>query len=158
QSSLNIAPARIANIDAEFLADFKSRLGLEGDIRPEDIFCYAYAVFFSPAYRNRYSEFLRNDFPRLPMTGNVDLFSRLSLCGSDLVGLHNLDSAAMAILGTTPINVDGAVIEGVKHSSSTVWIDKAQARGFRGVPDHVWNFHIGGYQVCERWLKDRKGR
>ncbi|HDL03247.1 MAG TPA: hypothetical protein ENH25_03855, partial [candidate division Zixibacteria bacterium] len=22
----------------------------------------------------------------------------------------------------------------------------------------VWEFHIGGYQVCHKWLKDRKGR
>jgi hypothetical protein len=27
--------------------------------------------------------------------------------------------------------------------------------GYRGVPEAVWNFHIGSYQVCERWLKDR---
>lgn len=40
----------------------------------------------------------------------------------------------------------------------TVWIDKGQTEGFRGVPENVWNFHIGGYQVCEKWLKDRKGR
>ncbi|MFZ1471592.1 MAG: type ISP restriction/modification enzyme, partial [Anaerolineae bacterium] len=39
-----------------------------------------------------------------------------------------------------------------------VWLDKAQTAGFRGVPEPVWNFHIGGYQVCEKWLKDRKGR
>jgi hypothetical protein len=39
-----------------------------------------------------------------------------------------------------------------------VWLDKGQTRGFRGVPETVWNFYIGGYQVCEKWLKDRKGR
>ena len=39
-----------------------------------------------------------------------------------------------------------------------MWVDKAQTTGFRGVREDVWNFHIGGYQVCEKWLKDRKGR
>ena len=49
-------------------------------------------------------------------------------------------------------------VEKVAYSKETVWIDKEQTAGFRGVPEAVWNFHIGGYQVCEKWLKDRKGR
>ena len=43
-------------------------------------------------------------------------------------------------------------------SNDTVWLDKAQTIGFKGVREDVWSFHIGGYQVCEKWLKDRKGR
>ncbi|GEM_PF-2258973 len=46
----------------------------------------------------------------------------------------------------------------LKWSDSTVWLDKAQTTGFAGVPQNVWNYHIGGYQVCQKWLKDRKGR
>jgi SOS-response transcriptional repressor LexA len=49
-------------------------------------------------------------------------------------------------------------VEKVTYSNDTVWLDKAQTTGFRGVPENVWNFHIGGYQVCAKWLKDRKGR
>ena len=49
-------------------------------------------------------------------------------------------------------------VEKISWSSKMVWIDKAQTSGFKGVPEAVWNFHIGGYQVCEKWLKDRKGR
>ncbi len=51
---------------------------------------------------------------------------------------------------------------------NTVWIDadaatkgQATARGttgFHGIPEAVWNFRVGGYQVCQKWLKDRKGR
>ena len=51
-----------------------------------------------------------------------------------------------------------AEVEKISYAGETVWIDKAQTRGFRGVPESVWNFHIGCYQVCEKWLKDRKGR
>jgi hypothetical protein len=29
---------------------------------------------------------------------------------------------------------------------------------FTGIPSEVWNYHIGGYQVLDKWLKDRKGR
>jgi len=46
----------------------------------------------------------------------------------------------------------------VSYAKKAVWLDKEQTCGFRGVPEEVWNFHIGGYQVCEKWLKDRKGR
>ena len=49
-------------------------------------------------------------------------------------------------------------VEKVSYSDETVWIDKAKTRGFKGVPDEVWNFHIGGYQVCEKWLKDRQAK
>ena len=37
-----------------------------------------------------------------------------------------------------------------------IYINKEQY--FEGVPPEVWNFHVGGYQVCQKWLKDRKGR
>jgi hypothetical protein len=49
-------------------------------------------------------------------------------------------------------------VEKVSYKEGTVFFDKAQTTGFKGVPENVWNFHIGGYQVCEKWLKDRKGR
>jgi hypothetical protein len=49
-------------------------------------------------------------------------------------------------------------IEKVNYARETVWLDKAQTTGFTGVPANVWEFHVGGYQVCEKWLKDRRGR
>jgi len=49
-------------------------------------------------------------------------------------------------------------LERVTYTNGTIWLDKKQTCGFAGVPEAVWNFHIGGYQVCEKWLKDRKGR
>ena len=52
----------------------------------------------------------------------------------------------------------GPEVEKVSWSKNTVWLQKAQTVGFKGVREDVWNFHIGGYQVCEKWLKDRKGR
>jgi hypothetical protein len=56
------------------------------------------------------------------------------------------------------IGYRNTVVEKVTWSIKTVWIDKAQTIGFKGVPEAVWKFHIGGYQVCEKWLKDRKNR
>jgi len=56
---------------------------------------------------------------------------------------------------TTLIGSGDFQVEKVSYSDEIVWIDKAKTHGFRGVPEEVWNFHIGGYQVCEKWLKDR---
>ena len=104
-------------------------------------------------------DFLKIDFPRLPLTSSLELFRSLSKLGGELVALHlmespKLDKHITKWLGTTP----STEVEKVTYSDKTVWIDKAESEGFRGVPEDVWNFHIGGYQVCEKWLKDRKGR
>ena len=145
-----------------------------------DVFLsYVYAVLHSPGYRSRYAEFLKIDFPRLPLTSSLGLFRALAKLGGELVALHLLESPKLdkpitEWRGATP---SGEVekVSYVKAASSrlntrqdaastaastigTIFIDKAQTQGFQGVPENVWNFHIGGYQVCEKWLKDRKGR
>jgi predicted helicase len=127
-------------------------------VTPEDIFHYAYAVFYSPTYRARYAEFLKIDFPRLPLTGNRDLFFRLAALGGELVALHLMESPKLNDL-ITEYPVKGTdIVEKVRYNDKgdRVWINPTQY--FGGVPAAIWNFHIGGYQVCEKWLKDRKGR
>jgi hypothetical protein len=98
------------------------------------------------------------DFPRLPPPGSLDLFRALARLGGELVALHLLESPALDNPRTEFIGGRHPVVEKVSWSRQAVWIDKAQTTGFRGVPEAVWSFHIGGYQVCEKWLKDRKGR
>jgi len=146
-----------SNLTAKFY-EAVSRQLRTGDITPEDIFHYAYAVFHSPGYRSRYAEFLKIDFPRLPLTGNVVLFRALARLGGELTALHLLESPRLAQPSTEFIGSRNAEVEKVSWTRDTVWVDKAQTTGFRGVREPVWNFHIGGYQVCEKWLKDRKGR
>jgi predicted helicase len=117
-----------------------------------------YAVFHSPTYRTRYAEFLKIDFPRLPLTRNVGLFRALAVFGAELVALHLMESPRL----DKPITQftgkgDSVVASGYpKYDDATVWINGTQ--GFAGVPQDVWEFHIGGYQVCLKWLKDRRGR
>ena len=132
--------------------------GLPSSITAEDIFHYAYGVFRSPSYRSRYAEFLKIDFPRLPLTESLDLFKELSRLGGELVALHLLESKLLEKPRTTFIGSKDQEIQKISFKDDTVFIDKAQTSGFEGVPEKVWNFHIGGYQVCEKWLKDRKGR
>jgi predicted helicase len=127
-------------------------------------------VFHSPGYRSRYAEFLKIDFPRLPLTGNLELFRALARLGGELVALHLLESPKLnkpLTIYTGPPNPE---VKRVGWANKAVWLDAPPTPrgatvapypgtiGFRGVPEAVWNFHIGGYQVCEKWLKDRKGR
>jgi predicted helicase len=139
--------------------------GLPAGLTPEDIFHYAYAVFHSPGYRSRYAEFLKIDFPRLPLTGNLELFRALARLGGELVALHLLESPTLE-KSLTQFTGPSKLVTKPGWADGTVWLDAGGKKaattpgssGFRGVPEQVWNFHIGGYQVCEKWLKDRKGR
>src|SRR5262249_43602364 len=135
-----------------------------GDLRstvgPEDILHYAYAVFHAPSYRRRYAEFLKYDFPRLPLTSDLELFRALCAEGQELVRLHLLLKEAPAT-GTFRVAGDNEVRRvhyaepAHAEGAGRVWINATQY--FAGVPANVWQFRIGGYPVCGKWLKDRKG-
>ncbi len=132
----------------------------EGVFGPEDVFYYAYAIFHSPTYRERYAEFLKIDFPRLPLTGDVGLFGRLARLGAELVSLHLMKSPRLSDFMTTfNIEGDNEVARGYPKYNEVkgrVAINKRQY--FGGVAPEIWDFHIGGYRVAEKWLKDRRGR
>lgn len=155
-----------ANLAPQFLSSLANKLGLTKDkssglptgLTPEDIFHYAYAVLHSPGYRSRYAEFLKIDFPRLPLTGNLELFRALAGLGSELTALHLMESLKLDKAITEFIGSRNPEVEKATWSNNTVWVDNSQTSGFKGVREDVWNFHIGGYQVCAKWLKDRKGR
>jgi len=181
---------RRPNLEPRFIAEMAGRLGLsfvsdgQGDLRkafgPEDVFHYIYAVLHSPTYRSRYAEFLKTDFPRIPLTSNLVLFRTLVEKGGELVALHVLESPTLAkpitrypVVGPNivdpgfpryvapgePSSEDGKPVE-----AGRVYINKgdpkAGVRGqyFEGVPHEVWEFWVGGYQPCQKWLKDRRGR
>lgn len=154
------------NLAKSFLRAFAKTLnlpptkpfGLPEGLKPEDVFHYIYAVLCSPGYRARYAEFLTIDFPRLPLTQDLVLFRALAQIGDELVLLHLLESATLDRSNTEFLGDPNPEIEKASWSEETVWVDKALTIGFRGVPESVWNFHIGGYQVCEKWLKGRRGR
>lgn len=157
---------RKPNLSTKFVADVEAQLGctfvpdgtgdLKKTIGPEDIFYYIYAVFHSPTYRARYAEFLKMDFPRLPLTRNLELFRTLAVKGKELVGLHLLEQTPKPFSKFAGKG-DNTVAPGYpKYEDDTVWINEEQ--GFKDVPEDVWEFQVGGYQVCHKWLKDRRGR
>ncbi|MBD2138284.1 N-6 DNA methylase [Anabaena sp. FACHB-1237] len=127
---------------------------------PETIFYYIYAIFHSPTYRSRYAEFLKIDFPRVPLTSNNELFCQLAEYGEQLVALHLMKSPKLNNLITQFTENGGSQIVDAGHPKYTKGAVVINKKGdkFMGVPEQVWNFYIGGYQVCQKWLKDRKGR
>ena len=153
-----------SNFSTAFLKSLKGLLP-STILTPEDIFHYIYAVFHSPGWRSRYAEFLKIDFPRLPLTGNLALFRELSRIGGELAALHLLESPKLNKPITKFIGTSREVTK-IGWTDDAVWIDAGGKKaattsgssGFKGVSDAVWKFQIGGYQVCEKWLKDRKGR
>lgn len=161
---LRSASDRSPNVSPNLIRDIKSRFGEECSA-PFSVLSYLYALMYSPGYRSRYAEFLKIDFPRLPLTGNLELFRALARLGGELVALHLLESPRLDQAITEFIGSNREVAK-VGYADDTVWIDASGTKkatspgtsGFRGVPEDVWNFHIGGYQVCEKWLKDRKDR
>lgn len=123
---------------------------------PRDIFAFIYAVLYSPTYRLRYSDFLRTDFPRIPVSSNSNLVRDLCRLGLSLIQTHLLDSSASRT--DKFVGKSGVVVERPAWEHGTVWLDLRRSAGFRNISEGTWSLEIGGYRVLEKWLKDRKGR
>ncbi|MFA6534176.1 MAG: type ISP restriction/modification enzyme [Patescibacteria group bacterium] len=125
-------------------------------LTPENILDYIYAVLYSPSYREKYKEFLKIDFPRVPYPKDEKQFFALARLGEELRHLHLLESPKVDNPITTYLIAGDNLVEKVNYQDGKVYINKTQY--FVGVPEEVWNFYIGGYQPAQKWLKDRKGR
>jgi len=170
---------RKPNLSAEFMEGLAR--AYKKTPSPEEIFYYIYAVLYSETFRTKYAEFLKIDFPRVPFTKDYKLFKKMSEYGNRLVNLHLLKSQEL----DSPIarfQVEGNNrVEKPKYTPSLnpspqgretscpsplvgegwvrggrVYINKEQY--FEGISGEVWSYQIGGYQVCDKWLKDRKER
>lgn len=150
----NLFTDRTPNLSPNFLSAIREKLGYVPT--PEAIFYYAYAVFHTPTYRQRYAEFLKIDFPRLPLTSDNELFTTLAKKGEELVALHLMKSKKLnKVITKYPVSGDNAVTQVTYNESERrIYINKSQY--FEGVFPEVWAFKIGGYQVLDKWLKDRK--
>ncbi len=127
-----------------------------GKVNAEDILYYIYAFLHSPEYREKYKEFLRVDFPRVPYPTDKTQFERFVTLGRELRTLHLLESPKVNQFITT-YPIDGSnMVEKIEYKDGNVYINKEQF--FGNVPAIAYNFYIGGYQPAQKWLKDRKGR
>lgn len=130
-----------------------------GETTPENIIDYIYAVLHSASYREKYKEFLKIDFPRVPYPKSKEYFESLVVLGKELRELHLLESQKLNPPYVTRFPESGSDMIESKYPSfenGKVFINPAQY--FGNVPEIAWNFYIGGYQPAQKWLKDRQGK
>ncbi|WP_161914379.1 type ISP restriction/modification enzyme [Methylosinus sp. C49] len=151
----NDAKTGVENFKPDFRDDLDARY--RHHYSPEEILGYIYAVLHAPTYRTRYAEFLRLDFPRIPFPEKAVHFEALSALGWALVQVHLLRDLPRRKLGQLVGKGEDAV-EFVRYSEAEKAVAINGRQSFRPVPEEVWNFHIGGYQVIDKYLKSRKGR
>ena len=190
ERGLEASAGREPNLSPTFTVELERRLALrfisegKGDLDetlgPEDVFHYIYAVFHAPAYRERYDQFLRADFPRVPVTDDVNLFRALVALGQQLTDAHLLRSSRLPSSpigfpvsgdnvvekshpkyyapGATPPSESAPIQHGRVYVSKSNRRSGKQGQYFDGISLDVWASRIGGYQPMDKWLKDRKER
>jgi predicted helicase len=165
QQTIEHTTERTPNLNAEIVKQIGDKLGLRftnekeqtpDTFAPIDLLDYIYAVLHSPTYRDKYKEFLKIDFPRVPYPKDPVTFWLLVALGSELRQIHLLESPVVSKL-MTQYPVGGSNIVGkIRYENGNVYINEAQY--FANVPQVAWEFFIGGYQPAQKWLKDRKER
>ena len=128
------------------------------DVSPENIFYYIYAVLYSNVYREKYKEFLKVDFPRVPFTKDYNLFMQIGDFGKELVDLHLLKSAKLNNPVARYMGMGEDVVEKVVYNSSEKRVYINKDKFFEGIEENVFTYQIGGYKVMNKWLKSRRGR
>lgn len=157
--------SRKPNLNMDIVRELEQKLNLTftpekeakaGTFAPIDILDYIYGVLHSNKYRNKYKEFLKIDFPRIPYPESSDYFFKIAKLGKQLREIHLLESPIVNEFVTSyPVGGDNEVVK-PEYKDNKVYINKTQY--FDNVPEIAWNFYIGGYQPAQKWLKDRKGR
>jgi len=125
---------------------------------PEEVFHYIYAVLYSNIYRTKYAEFLKIDFPRIPFTKDYRLFCKMAEYGQRLVELHLLKSTELDLPTAKFQGKGGNKVQKLKYDKEKERLYINQDQYFTGITKEIWQYQIGGYQVCNKWLKDRKTR
>lgn len=158
-------PGRTPNLDPKIVAKIAESIGLEFEpeksgkpdkFAPIDLLDYIYAVLHCPAYREKYREFLKADFPRVPYPENTGQFHRLTQTGAELRRLHLMENSDCWELSVTYPECGTDEITEVRYENEKVFINDRQY--FGNVSPVAWNLFIGGYQPARKWLKDRIGK
>jgi predicted helicase len=181
QQTIKQTAERTPNLNAEIVKQIAEKLGLTftnekettaNSFAPIDILDYTYAVLHSPTYREKYKEFLKIDFPRVPYPKDAATFWQLVKLGSAIRQIHLLESPVVEKF-ITKYPVDGDNVVGKTGFDMYVYIQNDldepypeylgnvyinETQYFADVPQVAWEFYIGGYQPAQKWLKDRKGR
>lgn len=125
-------------------------------VTPVNLMDYIYAVLYSNKYRQRYLEFLKYDFPRIPYPNKKKYYIKMASFGERLRMLHTDESndydQSYGYMGN-----DSPLIQKPKFKNNTVFIN-SDGDSFRNIPEDIWNMYFGGYQPLQKWLKDRKNQ
>ncbi len=148
---------RIPNVARSFLSRLAGRIGEEPS--PELVLQFIYAILYSPAYRRRYADLLRTDFPRIPLPRDRGTFLELAGLGAVLIDLHLLRSDRL-LRPVVRFEGEGAgdlAVRDYRIAERRVVIN-SERQSFEGIDPEVWNYRIGGYQVLDHWLAGRVKR
>ena len=163
ERSVNFKPVFLTALSGVLELPQVAPFNLPESVSPEEILAYIYAILYSPTYRQRYYDFLKYDFPRIPLPQDIEQFRTLAALGQRLMDWHLLKALRPKVAptrrGTSALHRfegegDG-VVGRVRYLDERVWINPTQY--FTDVPVAVWEYEIGSYRVCEKWLKDRRG-
>jgi len=165
QQTIGQITERTPNFNQTIVKQISDKLGLtftnekettDNSFAPIDLFDYIYAVLHAPNYRERYKEFLKIDFPRVPYPKDKNTFWQLIKLGGEIRKLHLLESPSVEKYITQYPEDGNNVVLKPKYEKGKVYINDTQY--FENVPQVAWDFFIGGYQPAQKWLKDRKER
>lgn len=143
---------KIPNYTNDFNTFIKQK-GLDNKT-PEEILGYIYSVLYSPTYRIKYNDLLKIDFPRIPFTEDKDIFDKLSLIGQRLIDLHLLKVDFDTNIVNFPVSKPDLAVTKVEYKNNQAWFNDTTY--FDNIPKDIWDYQIGGYQVLDKWLKERK--
>jgi predicted helicase len=165
QQTIGQSTERTPNLNTEIVNKIAEKVGLtfttekettKDTFAPIDILDYIYAVLHSPTYREKYKEFLKIDFPRVPFPKDKVIFWQLAKLGAEIRQIHLLESPTVEKYITQYPEDGNNVVVKTKYENGKVYINDTQY--FDNVPQIAWDFYIGGYQPAQKWLKDRKER
>ena len=165
QTSIDGKSTRKPNLNPDIIKTIANQLTLrftpektddDNTFAPIDLLDYIYATLHSPAYRQKYREFLKIDFPRVPYPANQKQFRALAKLGAELRALHLMESPKLNTLITTYPQPGDNIVTAIQFAEGKVSINKTQH--FTNVPQTAWTFQIGGYHPAQKYLKDRKNR
>ena len=154
ERSLNFKPAFLTALSEALELSQTAPFNLPEGISPEQILAYIYAVLYSPTYRERYYDFLKYDFPRIPLPQDIEQFYTLAALGQRLMDWHLLKDVQIPTVHRFEGEGDG-VVSRVRYTDGNIWINTTQY--FTDVPLEVWEYEIGAYRICEKWFRDRRG-
>lgn len=147
---------RIENFTPKFRKFINEKYG---EIKPEEILGYIYAILFHKEYRKKYLDFLKIDFPKIPFVESKDYFLKFAKLGEELYNLHLGNLKIQKEVGEPMFkdnqNKNEKIVKAIyNENEKDLFVNESLY--FKNVDKEVWEYKIGGYQVLDKYLKSHK--